>query len=191
MLKKKKQSIIEDLAKDQGFWRQILKKVGWNENVAEDVLQKTLLKVYEHLDKLRDMERLRPWVFQIMKNEALKTMYENQRKRTTLLSDSYETKEDDIELMQLLEKTLKMKSFYTEVERKAAKILISEGVAGVSSQEISRVICEQLVCEMNYVTSLLYRIRNKLNNYLQQQGYENCLRKRSNVRRCNAKNLVS
>lgn len=35
---------------------------------AEEVAQETLLKVFEHLDQLRDAEHIRPWVFRIARN---------------------------------------------------------------------------------------------------------------------------
>jgi len=37
---------------------------------AEEVSQETLLKVFEHFDKLREPERLRAWVFRIARNEC-------------------------------------------------------------------------------------------------------------------------
>ena len=38
---------------------------------AEEVSQETLLKVFENFDRLREPERVRPWVFQIAKNACL------------------------------------------------------------------------------------------------------------------------
>jgi len=38
---------------------------------AEEVSQETLLKVFENFDRLREPERVRPWVFQIAKNVCL------------------------------------------------------------------------------------------------------------------------
>ena len=38
---------------------------------AEEVAQETLLKVFENFDRLREPERVRPWVFQIAKNVCL------------------------------------------------------------------------------------------------------------------------
>lgn len=35
---------------------------------AEEVAQETLMKVFEHLDQLRDPEHIRPWVFRIARN---------------------------------------------------------------------------------------------------------------------------
>jgi RNA polymerase sigma-70 factor (ECF subfamily) len=38
---------------------------------AEEVAQETLMKVFENLDRLREPDRLKPWVFRIAKNECL------------------------------------------------------------------------------------------------------------------------
>lgn len=38
---------------------------------AEEVAQEALLKVFENLDRLREPERVRPWVFRIAKNACL------------------------------------------------------------------------------------------------------------------------
>ncbi len=38
---------------------------------AEEVSQETLLKVFENFDRLREPEKVRPWVFQIAKNACL------------------------------------------------------------------------------------------------------------------------
>lgn len=35
---------------------------------AEEVAQETLMKVFEHLDQLREPEHIRPWVFRIARN---------------------------------------------------------------------------------------------------------------------------
>lgn len=38
---------------------------------AEDVAQETLMKVFQSIDRLRDPDRLKAWVFRIAKNECL------------------------------------------------------------------------------------------------------------------------
>lgn len=173
--------IIECLAADQGLWKQIVRKVG-NLDLAEEILQKTLLKVYQNLDKLRDESRLRPWVFQIMKNEVYKTFRENENWNTyqsipPQMASKREKKDD--ELHTLLFRTLHIKKFYTKMEHKAAKILL-ENTTG-DNKSTAQIICRQLCCEMNYVTSLLYRIRRKIDNYLQECGYDSYLKQKQNV----------
>ncbi|MEM9144403.1 MAG: sigma-70 family RNA polymerase sigma factor [Bacteroidota bacterium] len=46
----------------------ILKRVG-NTATAQDVLQNTFLKTHEHLDSLKNPDKVRPWVFRIARNE--------------------------------------------------------------------------------------------------------------------------
>jgi RNA polymerase sigma-70 factor (ECF subfamily) len=56
---------------------------------AEDVAQETLLKVFENFDRLRQPERVRPWVFQIAKNACL------MKRRKSVFAPSKELSLDD------------------------------------------------------------------------------------------------
>ena len=42
-----------------------------NQNLAEDILQQTLLKAYEKFDTIQDIEKFKSWIFTIGKNESL------------------------------------------------------------------------------------------------------------------------
>jgi RNA polymerase sigma-70 factor (ECF subfamily) len=42
-----------------------------NQNLAEDMLQQTLLKAYEKFDTIQDIEKFKSWIFTIGKNESL------------------------------------------------------------------------------------------------------------------------
>ncbi|HVF57281.1 MAG TPA: sigma-70 family RNA polymerase sigma factor [Pyrinomonadaceae bacterium] len=42
--------------------------------LAEDVTQEVFLKLYNHLDSLRDEEHLRPWLLRVATNTALNTL---------------------------------------------------------------------------------------------------------------------
>jgi RNA polymerase sigma-70 factor (ECF subfamily) len=42
-----------------------------NENLAEDILQETLMKAYEKFDTIEDIKKFKPWIFTIAKNESL------------------------------------------------------------------------------------------------------------------------
>ncbi|MEM9867313.1 MAG: sigma-70 family RNA polymerase sigma factor [Bacteroidota bacterium] len=62
----------------EGVWRElgpnlylfIQKRVG-DAAVAKDIFQNTFLKVHEHLEKLQDTAKIKPWVFQIARNELI------------------------------------------------------------------------------------------------------------------------
>ncbi|WP_435791352.1 RNA polymerase sigma factor [Clostridium sp.] len=42
-----------------------------NQNLAEDILQQTLMKAYEKFDTIEDIKKFKPWIFTIAKNESL------------------------------------------------------------------------------------------------------------------------
>jgi len=42
-----------------------------NQNLAEDVLQQTLMKAYEKFDTIQDIKKFKSWIFTIAKNESL------------------------------------------------------------------------------------------------------------------------
>src|SRR5579863_8025802 len=56
---------------------------------AEDVAQDTLLKVFESFDRLREPERVRPWVFRIARNACL------MKRRKSVFAPSQELSLDD------------------------------------------------------------------------------------------------
>jgi RNA polymerase sigma-70 factor, ECF subfamily len=53
---------------------------------AEDVAQETLMKVFQSIDRLRDPDRLKAWVFRIAKNECLMKRRKSQFAPQTELS---------------------------------------------------------------------------------------------------------
>jgi RNA polymerase sigma-70 factor (ECF subfamily) len=57
---------------------------------AEEVAQETLLKVFESFDQLRDVERVRPWVFRIARNACL------MQRRRSIFAPSHEISTDDL-----------------------------------------------------------------------------------------------
>lgn len=60
-----------------------------NREDAEEVAQEALLKVFENFDRLREPERVRPWVFHIAKNACL------MKRRKSVFAPSQELSLDD------------------------------------------------------------------------------------------------
>src|SRR5690348_1275162 len=57
---------------------------------AEEIAQETLLKVFESFDQLRDVERIRPWVFRIARNACL------MQKRRSIFAPAHELSTEDL-----------------------------------------------------------------------------------------------
>ena len=62
-----------------------------NKEDAEDAVSEAIIKAYEHLDSLRDEDKFRQWIMQIVANEARKSY--GKKKRVELAKDMeiYET----------------------------------------------------------------------------------------------------
>lgn len=60
---------------------------------AEEVAQETLLTVFESFDKLREPERVRPWIFRIAKNACL------MKRRKSIYAPARELSLDELMLM--------------------------------------------------------------------------------------------
>lgn len=50
-----------------------------NKEEAEDVLQDTFLSIYKNINKLKEFNKLRPWIFSILKNSCY-TRYKNRKR---------------------------------------------------------------------------------------------------------------
>jgi RNA polymerase sigma-70 factor (ECF subfamily) len=57
---------------------------------AEEVAQETLLRVFESIDQLRDVERVRPWVFRIARNACL------MQRRRSIFAPAHELSTEDL-----------------------------------------------------------------------------------------------
>lgn len=184
--------IVEQLALDQGLWKQILARVGNDTNLAEDVLQQVLIKVYEKIHQLKDATRLYAWVYQIMKNEAAKLYWEQlstvdfdcdeiEAEYEMQASETGETVEQN-ELEQVLCDCLEQ-DLFTETEQAVAELLVHETLQGMDHLAISKNIRERFGYNSNYTKTLLSRIRKKIDDYLQRHGFLTHLKHNTRVER--------
>lgn len=67
-----------------------------NREDAEDVLQETFLKAYEHLDQFQGNSRFYTWVVRIAVNQALMKLRKRKSDRAVSLDDSIDTGEDTV-----------------------------------------------------------------------------------------------
>jgi RNA polymerase sigma-70 factor, ECF subfamily len=72
--------------------RLALKMVG-NDSDAEDVLQNTFLKAFQHIQEFEGRSKLSTWLYRIASNEAL--MMLRKRRPETTFSDAVQEQEDD------------------------------------------------------------------------------------------------
>jgi RNA polymerase sigma-70 factor (ECF subfamily) len=67
-----------------------------NREDAEDVLQETFLKAYEHLDQFRGDSKFYTWIVRIAVNQALMKLRRRKTDKAVSLDDTIDTGEDNI-----------------------------------------------------------------------------------------------
>lgn len=67
-----------------------------NDEDAEDVLQETFLKAFEHLDTFQGQSKFYTWVTRIAVNESLMKLRKRKTDRTVSIDESIETDEESI-----------------------------------------------------------------------------------------------
>jgi len=72
----------------------LAKHITQNDEDAEDVLQETFLKAYEHLDGFQGNSRFYTWIVRIGVNEALMKLRKRKSSRTVSLDEEVDTGEE-------------------------------------------------------------------------------------------------
>ena len=67
-----------------------------NREDAEDVLQESFLKAYEHLDKFQGQSKFYTWIVRIAVNQALMKLRKRKSDRSVSLDETIDTGEDNI-----------------------------------------------------------------------------------------------
>src|SRR5216683_6820840 len=74
----------------------LAKHITQNDEDAEDVLQETFLKAYEHLDAFQGNSKFYTWIVRIAVNEALMKLRKRKGDRTVPLDDPLDTGEEEV-----------------------------------------------------------------------------------------------
>lgn len=125
---------------------------------AEDIVQTVFLKLYEHVDSIRQKESINFWLFTTARNEVYQYIRKKQRKPEDVLD--YELpKDEDItgrieekELRELIDKELEA------MKPEMREVYILKEYSGLSYKEI----CDVMNIDMNLVKSRLFKVRQKL-----------------------------
>src|SRR5882757_8143000 len=67
-----------------------------NREDAEDVLQETFLKAYEHLDQFQGQSKFYTWIVRIAVNQALMKLRKRKSDRSVSLDETIDTGEDTV-----------------------------------------------------------------------------------------------
>ena len=153
-----------------------------NREDAEDVLQETFLKAYEHLDQFQGQSKFYTWIVRIAVNQALMKLRKRKSDRSVSLDDTIDTGEDTVareiaawdenpeqqygreELNQILTTAV---DGLTPIYR---AVFVLRDVDGLSTEETA----EALELSVPAVKSRLLRarlqLRDKLTRYFKRKG---------------------
>src|SRR6202166_447751 len=67
-----------------------------NREDAEDVLQETFMKAYEHLDQFQGQSKFYTWIVRIAVNQALMKLRRRETDKTVSLDETIDTGEDTV-----------------------------------------------------------------------------------------------
>ena len=138
----------------------ILKRVS-DEQIAEDLLQETFIRIHKKLGDLDDKQRITTWVFQIARNLVI-DYYRSKAREATNVADDLEarTAEEEQNLNELVAAWLpKMVSKLPESYRDAVELYEFKGIP---QQEIA----DKLGISLSGAKSRIQRGREKLKSML-------------------------
>lgn len=141
-----------------------------NKEDAEDVLQDTFVSIYKNAKSLSDFEKLRPWIFSILKN----TSYTRYKKRKREFPDEFVLDKAEKSPTYLGEDEIEEKSEIQDalmnLKEKEREVLVLYYYNDFSIEEIAKI----LNTFKGTVKSRLYRARKNLKKELlkTQEVYE-------------------
>lgn len=128
---------------------------------ADDVLQETWVAAYRGLRRLRDPERLRPWLYGIARNQALNALRREERARLDCVEDEVleaipDAAGDELELR--AEQAAQVHRSLDCISPVHAEVLVLCYVDGLSYEEIAAVTG----CKVGTVRSRLHYAKRAL-----------------------------
>ena len=133
-----------------------------NEADAEDILQDVFFKIYQNIDKLRDPEKIYPWVFQTTRN-AITDHYRSNLADFTGVYDDGKAFGFEPEDTFLQEEVLNcLEPMIGELPAKYREALMLADIKGLTQKELS----EKLDISLSGAKSRVQRGREKLKDVL-------------------------
>ncbi|WP_181350285.1 sigma-70 family RNA polymerase sigma factor [Thalassobacillus sp. CUG 92003] len=139
--------------------------------IAEDMVQETLIKVYEKFDTFCESACLRTWVYKIMLNQCKDYLRSYTKRKVTLWDDAYlavwvKEKEHPLTFLETQERNHQLRK---AVEGLNASYRDTVNLYYFQHYSI-RQLAECLNANENTVKTRLKRARNQLNHHLKRSG---------------------
>lgn len=111
-------------------------KIGWaylrNQHDVEDIMQNTILKVYENIEQLNNAQYFESWVTTIFINECRK-VYRQKQRLSYIHIDQTESAQIGLERLHIFEGLEKLEEKYKEV-------IILKYISGYTQEEIGHML---------------------------------------------------
>ncbi len=134
-----------------------------DETTTEDVLQEVFLKIYQHIETLKDTKKLESWVYQITRNAIIDSYRRKEKQTETLdgpeMADMTEDLPDDDIVTELFPAVRAMVKSLPEQDRQA---LVLTEYQGLTQKELG----ERLGLSFSGAKSRVQRAREKLKQML-------------------------
>ena len=129
-------------------------KILHNAQDAEDAVSETVTDAFAAVEKLRDNEKFRAWIFQILSNKCRRKLKEYTQKTVEL--------PDDLPAGDTTEESLQVREALDRLEETERQIICLNVVGGFKSHEIG----EMMQMNHNTVRSRISRGLNKMKEFL-------------------------
>ncbi len=140
-----------------------------NEEDAKDVLQDALLRAYSNLDSLRDPERFRPWIMQILVNCARDACKKRSRASVIYLDDSADFMLGSQNDSESALDSMWLQDGIRQLDEKSRMILLLYYFEEMDIRDVSRI----MDMTVSAVKVRLLRARQKLKKLLSEEVQEN------------------
>ncbi len=138
----------------------ICRRYSADRDEAKDMLQDGFVKVYERIGSLRDPQKLRSWVYNIMVNTCIQ--HYRKARHTVLMEMDNEAKEETEELQYGMEDIVRALATLSAVQRIAFNLCCAEEYSYKDA-------AEQMGCSEGAVRVALSRARMNLRQYLENK----------------------
>ena len=159
----------------------------WSPSQAEDVLHSALLKALEHYGELRDREKFKPWLFQIITRTFYSAVRRAFWRRFIPISDAPEVKrmQDVYHRPERQDNQWLLFEALSHLSKKQRAAVLLFHVAGFSIEEIAAI---QNECSLSTVKSRLSRARRKLRTRLRELAEDELEEEEQDLSRSNGLN---
>lgn len=155
---------IETVDKNRTAMFRLAYSIVLNKEDAEDSVSECILKAYSHLADLKNIKKMKAWLFQILVNESKTCL--RKKKRIELVADSSVFLEKE----QTTDSPYDLLEFVCQLEENFKEVIILYYFEDFRVKEIAKI----LDISEGTVKSRLFRAREELKRFLQNNHQKGC-----------------